>query len=332
MGSPSSSKKDRPFPIGDRRSRLRSGSFLSSSTDSPLGETGTNSKNRASRKSTDDGADAEYKLFLEHLRVDGKSYVLEITSQDGSPLILRYEEDDDSSEVIQSDSTRSPKKKPRTENSSPNEIVDDSYQIFLKHVGFLDGTMVLQLENNVVVRYEEEVSNHQEEAAEERHEECLEESEVTEKKGDSFKPPSSLIQIVDDDSCPFEINSRLPSRFKSRLINVLRKPFDQSEYDNLKATATLRKKIIKMKHLRDRSIAYETNMPGYSYFDHYPDLARQIDCADRKKGLELLRGFFFWLENVGHEGAFMPWVTACRSYREIPYSDCKATFPRRISN
>nr|CAD1844475.1 unnamed protein product [Ananas comosus var. bracteatus] len=50
-----------------------------------------------------DDADPDYKLFLEHLRVDGKSYVLEMICEDSrSHLRIKYEDDEDSSDIIQS--------------------------------------------------------------------------------------------------------------------------------------------------------------------------------------------------------------------------------------
>ncbi|XP_020085555.1 uncharacterized protein LOC109708289 [Ananas comosus] len=115
-------------------------------------------------------------------------------------------------------------------------------------------------------------------------------------------------------------------------MSVLRQPFDQSEYDDLMAMATRRIRITKFKELRNMSIPYSTNALGYSYFDHYPDLARQMECADPHRGLSLLRGFFFWLQNVGHEGAFMPWVAASTSYKSVPYNDCKKTVSHQSSN
>ncbi|KAL6610244.1 hypothetical protein ACP70R_040213 [Stipagrostis hirtigluma subsp. patula] len=39
------------------------------------------------------------------------------------------------------------------------------------------------------------------------------------------------------------------------------------------------------------------------------DLAVQIESADCDERLKLLRKFFFWLENLCHEGAYMPWIS-----------------------
>lgn len=78
------------------------------------------------------------------------------------------------------------------------------------------------------------------------------------------------LQTLKNDGCPEEILGRVPSEFKSRLMSVLRQPFDQSEYDDLMAMATRRIRITKFKELRNMSIPYSTNALGYSYFDHYP--------------------------------------------------------------
>lgn len=38
----------------------------------------------------------------------------------------------------------------------------------------------------------------------------------------------------------------------------------------------------------------------------------KLHAMDRPKVLNLLRGFFYWLTNVAHEGAFRPWLdSAC---------------------
>ncbi|KAL2484020.1 uncharacterized protein Fot_45464 [Forsythia ovata] len=63
-----------------------------------------------------------------------------------------------------------------------------------------------------------------------------------------------------------------------------------------------------LRHGRER--AYPKNEAGKSYLDHYPDLRQALlRCQDDKpRCLNLLRGFFFWLQHLTREGAFKPWT------------------------
>ncbi|KAG2573642.1 hypothetical protein PVAP13_7KG268000 [Panicum virgatum] len=58
---------------------------------------------------------------------------------------------------------------------------------------------------------------------------------------------------------------------------------------------------------------------GKSYFDNYPDLAEQFRLQDNNypNRLALLRGFFFWLQNVGREDQFRPWTDDFKRYRVV---------------
>ncbi|XP_020267384.1 uncharacterized protein LOC109842887 isoform X2 [Asparagus officinalis] len=110
-----------------------------------------------------------------------------------------------------------------------------------------------------------------------------------------------------DDASTDVLGGEVLSSFQSRLMESLKRPFDQREYDRLLAEAKKRKPIVKFKHLRTEDIPYETDELGASYFHHYPDLRRKVKSADHVGGLMLLRGFFFWLQNLGHKGAYKPW-------------------------
>ncbi|KAL8481946.1 hypothetical protein ACS0TY_028187 [Phlomoides rotata] len=74
--------------------------------------------------------------------------------------------------------------------------------------------------------------------------------------------------------------------FRKELLEVLKKPYDIEEYKQ---------------HREAIQIG--------SYFEHYPDLKKKLTIHryKRKKCLTILRGFFFWLQNVCREGAFKPW-------------------------
>ncbi|XP_074580889.1 uncharacterized protein LOC141837374 [Curcuma longa] len=288
--------------------------------------------------------DAEYAFFLQHLRVDGHSYVAEIPVGDGGPpLRIKYEE-------VRGSGADEAKKGCERESSPAESLseslsrcedqncsIDKDYQIFLNSIKTYGGTMVLEWRNNVTV-YEQEPNEDEDVEVQEEEEESTEEDEVKaivtkdseeedaicpiQMEETSFDKPL-VSQESEDQSYFREILQHKPSSFRTELLSLLSKPFDQKEYENQKSEINVRKPVIKYKHLRDESIPYSSNKLGSSYLDHYPDLARRIESAmgDRKKQL-LLRGFFFWLENVCWPGSFRPWVAPISNHIIIdPFED-----------
>ncbi|KAI3464569.1 hypothetical protein Pfo_021232 [Paulownia fortunei] len=94
--------------------------------------------------------------------------------------------------------------------------------------------------------------------------------------------PSKILRMEDD----FQNIGRSSVRdeFRERVLNVLSKPYDKKEY--IKHQEAVR-----------------------SYLDYYPDLGKKLKRHRYNKGkrLVILRGFFYWLQNVTQEGAFKPW-------------------------
>ncbi|XP_073021099.1 uncharacterized protein [Primulina eburnea] len=87
-------------------------------------------------------------------------------------------------------------------------------------------------------------------------------------------------------------NIKLPERtspqfeFRRQVMNVLRKPYDKQESNRLR----------------------EAFMVG-SYVKFHPDLVKELAAHryEKRKCLAILRGFFFWLENLTKQGSFKPW-------------------------
>ncbi|KAJ1259677.1 hypothetical protein BS78_10G174200 [Paspalum vaginatum] len=123
-----------------------------------------------------------------------------------------------------------------------------------------------------------------------------------------YAEPSDLNACGDEQAAPLAISCSGSSTFDEKLCAVLRQPYDEDEYEELWRKATDRKPVSRQRHLRSSSKRYVTGAIGLSYLDHYPDLAMQINSADCDKRLSLLRQLFFWLENLCHEGAYMPWI------------------------
>ncbi|CAA0840804.1 Unknown protein [Striga hermonthica] len=146
-----------------------------------------------------------------------------------------------------------------------------------------------------------------------------------------FRPHSVVYENVEDwadeveilDSATFnEGNSSVnnSSEFRRQLMDVLKKPYDEKEYEKLWFDVELSKpeeRHRELRHGRERSSA--TDKSGKSYLDYHSGLRRQLSKFpdDKPKLLNLLRGFFFWLEKSSQDNAFQPWNDA----------ECLATRP-----
>ncbi|XP_048558533.1 ABC transporter F family member 4-like isoform X1 [Triticum urartu] len=117
---------------------------------------------------------------------------------------------------------------------------------------------------------------------------------------------------------PTHIMERPDSEFKERLIRVLRKPFSQGEYDMLLGNARIRLPATKKRQTRSGVKYYDsTHERVQSYFDCHPDLAKQVrvESTSKPNQLALLRGFFFWMENITNEDQFRPWSDDFKLYK-----------------
>ncbi|KAJ1696070.1 hypothetical protein LUZ63_004582 [Rhynchospora breviuscula] len=241
--------------------------------------------------------DPLYKLFLDHLTPHGTSYILQIDDPHlGLPLYLKYEGGDTtntntSSYPTKTNTNTNTKRKPTHQIALaplplPLPLPEESYDRFLKHLKFKQGIMILELDGAPKVIYEQ----------------------VTDNLSTNLPTPNALhSRNQGEENLLAAISPDLRS-FDEKLAAVLSHPFDQREYDALMNEAIRRKPVMKHRNLRNMSKGYRTHEAGQSYLDYYPDLAIQIMEADKYERLNLLRKFFFWLENLCHDGAYMPWV------------------------
>ncbi|CAI8605652.1 unnamed protein product [Vicia faba] len=100
------------------------------------------------------------------------------------------------------------------------------------------------------------------------------------------------------------------SQFRKRLMEYLDRPYDYQEYKSLLVQAYERK--VRERHLETRRgviRSYRSVGVSKSYLQVHSDLTEAIVMESKKKPrvLFLLRGLFFWLENLSHEGQFQPW-------------------------
>ncbi|XP_047042582.1 uncharacterized protein LOC124646520 [Lolium rigidum] len=206
--------------------------------------------------------------------------------------------------------------------------IDESYAAFLSMMRIEDGFMVVEPEPGVTFVYGKEDETpagygkmrtasstkerkHSINALENMTEDRLGKNDniISECGINGPAPESSAFNVCEDHQGePAAFSSGVPSTFDEKLHSVLSQPYDGSEHKKLMRKATEQKPVSRLKHLRNACKRYDTDILGLSYLDHYPDLAKQIHSADTDEGrLNLLRKFFFWLENLSHEGAYMPW-------------------------
>ncbi|KAL1561202.1 hypothetical protein AAHA92_03938 [Salvia divinorum] len=123
---------------------------------------------------------------------------------------------------------------------------------------------------------------------------------------------SSDVEIIDIDTF-HKMNNRGTtgqSTFRDKVIAALRKPFDIGEYK--KRWREIKFQSLKERHIdlrggRERPIG--TQVAGKCYLDYHPALNKKLSQAkaksNRPKQLNLLRGFFLWLEQPEE---FSPWL------------------------
>lgn len=332
------------------------GSFLNSSGDISLDE---------------DKVDPMYRIFLEHLRKDGRSYILEMVDGDnGYPVILKYEMEDTLSDFLRFDaqigslrgsSARKDKPKPKRkrickkskalsgdifgftgfpENQSEKSLViesceefistgngmhsqsngsivlsvppnnrvesnhvDDSYQAFLSYLKVKDGLMVLEY-NSLTVVYE---GNETIGTSSGNQGLMLYEN--------SLSPDISIYEV--DDKSVVDVDTCILSSFDVKLRAVLSMPYDKKEHESLWKQANNRTPILRHKDLRSQSKSFSTRQMGISYLEHFPELAKKLENAEPEQALNLLRGLFFWLKNVCHEGSYQPWISSNPQVLEV---------------
>ncbi|KAI5671147.1 hypothetical protein M9H77_11511 [Catharanthus roseus] len=104
----------------------------------------------------------------------------------------------------------------------------------------------------------------------------------------------------------------MSSNFRVQILEILRKPYDKEEHERLMQEITKRKPQFKHRDLRSGGVKfYPSDKMGKSLLDHHLVLKRKIEEAaaanNHLKQLNLLRGFFFWLQNLTDDESFIPW-------------------------
>ncbi|XP_030933768.1 uncharacterized protein LOC115959492 isoform X1 [Quercus lobata] len=188
-----------------------------------------------------------------------------------------------------------------------SDMIDECYKIFLNCLESNGGNLVFKPEHGKPVTYEGDV-------------ESSDDLEIyaTDKDPFSDRICSPFVASRSDAIVNVDIDRRTRigspgsgrhSQFRKNLMEILRRPYNEMEYKKLMHEVAYRRPKERDRELRSGTKSYSTKSCGKSYLDQYSGFKRKIKSvqSDRHRVFNLLRGFFFWLQNLSHEGAFQPW-------------------------
>ncbi|CAL5015687.1 unnamed protein product [Urochloa decumbens] len=297
-------------------------------------------------------ADPDYLYFLQHIRADGDSYVLELPGNGTSPpSVLKYEAPPGSSSDGECVSDPSPGRlstnRRAVERDSPASLearpawydclndVDEDYRLFLQHARLVDGQLILEI-GGVVINYDQPVAaGSQGEKDKQRGAEAAvpspgkgvsvgagrDEDEVASDAPSTVDPEQHACDWRADPSPGREVKEKdggdedLPDAADAGTMQDVY--WEASPSDGRRAG----RRTNSLRQVRNEEKFYPTEEMGSSYLDHHPDLAEQIMNSGRRNGLALMRGFLFWLQNNAHDDQFKPWVDDSKAPEVIAVVD-----------
>ncbi|CAI9763435.1 unnamed protein product [Fraxinus pennsylvanica] len=287
--------------------------------------------------------DPQYELFLSRLKLNGKSYMLEV-EKNGVPMVIKYGESGSSDDVCVSKlqnktkdfnvlanekpslgnnwetmnqvelqvKSRTGKKAQRQHNLQERSRHDIQTRGVKKHkvptLRNLRSNVKFDSGDNCGEDVQAANKKDGGENKKKKDDDSASDLEVLEtaefcNEGNyvSILPSNKLDKSMNEDD--FQILG-VHSKFRKKVINIMRKPYNRAEYDELR-------QAVKAQRTEERNgVCTRTKkLCGKSYLNYYPDLHRKLKKFenDRRSNLKTLRGFFFWLEHKSMEGSFKPW-------------------------
>ncbi|KAK4256842.1 hypothetical protein QN277_006513 [Acacia crassicarpa] len=262
-------------------------------------------------ESTDVCGDEQYRFFLDHLRSDGKSLVLDIP-EDGIFAKYEAEESEDSTlpTAIRCDSN-----------------LDDRTNLISIETNLNSGAERLRKQRQPLQRIVDPKVKRRRGS---KPEKSLPLStvvrsnvdfQVKEEDDDDHLPvlkrplikQSEPVVNVDQWWHKTKARARKNTAFRDKLMHDLKRPFSEEEYRMLLKQLGEKKPVQSQRVLRSCTKSYDDNTrPPKSILDYHADLAKRIDSVrhDHPRVLNLLRGYFYWITNLSQEGSFLPWEDA----------------------
>lgn len=195
-----------------------------------------------------------------------------------------------------------------SEHEMDVDLVDDSYQIYLDGIKREADSTTEDAKPVKCEKMEYESSSDSEVLM------ALNASDFYQGNYSPFETSKRYFTLSDEDDqhCLGNPNTSNHSGFREKLMDKLSESFDHEEYEKLWQDITEQRLKERLFNFRSGIIksCKKFNEPGPSYLEQYPVLEDKIDAVkfDKCKVLNLLRGFFFWLQNLVQKDAFPPWL------------------------
>ncbi|KAI4336487.1 hypothetical protein L6164_015009 [Bauhinia variegata] len=284
--------------------------------------------------------DPDCKYFLEYLREDGNSYVLDIPHEN---VFVKYEpESDDSAPRPPTENVSfgtnvgmkpenagacvnvvrrvEPKGVLKSAPKEPTRVADPNPTTKRVKVNLRNqngrGVSGVNSEHHNEIEARSSGRNEHRKNGNGTDTPIAEMTEVKEEVDDDYVDTSHMKVAVENQITNVEqwwhsnmVDTKERREFREKVMAILEKPYCEEEYKRLLQDINDRKRVQNHKDLRGRLKIYEEDRLGKSFLDHHTDLAKRIASVqdDLPRVLNLLRGFFYWLKNLSHEGAFQPW-------------------------
>ncbi|KAI5666198.1 hypothetical protein M9H77_16051 [Catharanthus roseus] len=235
------------------------------------------------------GDDPNHALFFTSLKNDGSSYVLEANEKTRLIKPLKYMANEQNGEDENDLDSHA-----KTEGIKFRSNYDCDYKLFFKNMRLEVSNVIYQYKNCMSVVYDGLVfSNSQ-----------TYDNAILKKRmyTDAIRYETTSNGLKEDvnNHCGSP-KQTMCSNFRVQIIEILCKPYDKEEHERLMQEITKRKPQQKHRDLRSRGVKfYPSDKMGKSLLDHHVVLKRKIEAVvagnDDLKQLNLLRYFFFWLQ------------------------------------
>uniref|UniRef100_A0A9I9D4J2 Uncharacterized protein n=1 Tax=Cucumis melo TaxID=3656 RepID=A0A9I9D4J2_CUCME len=235
------------------------------------------------------------------LRSDSKKMKIESPPKESPVSSFEKEFKVDCAKSVDGNSSTIPGTRPHSakhlsQSNSDSNLIDEDYKTFLTDSFYDDDhTLTYTPVDGRSIVYEDGESISDSEV-------LMFETDPCKQNRRSFGRKYSCSTVdVDSGKCLQSLGRRTGSNFRERLMKVLKSPYDERQYEFYLDEVSRRRPQVRHRELRSRVLkAYALDSYGKSYLHIHSELATKIQAVqyDRLRTLNLLRGFFYWLQVV----------------------------------
>ncbi|XP_065626404.1 uncharacterized protein LOC111999271 [Quercus suber] len=176
-----------------------------------------------------------------------------------------------------------------------SDMIDECYKRFLNCLESNGGNLIFKPEHGKPVTYEGDV-----ESSDDLEIYATDKDPFSDRICSPFVASRSdaIVNVDIDRTRNGSPGSGRHSQFRKNLMEILRRPYNEMEYKKLMHEVSYRRPKKRDRELRSGTKSYSTKSCGKSYLDQYSGFKRKIKSvqSDRHRVLNLVRGFFFWLQ------------------------------------